>query len=78
MVAASLAGSSTLRAAVLHTQLPYTQTLVALFPWLASVFAFTLLYKLAPAAANDSIYAAGESTPRICSYERFSSITTTT
>src|SRR4051812_37877916 len=51
MVAASLAGSSELRAAVLQTQLPYTQTLVALFPWLASVFAFTLLYKLAPAAA---------------------------
>ncbi|HYV43647.1 MAG TPA: YhjD/YihY/BrkB family envelope integrity protein [Myxococcaceae bacterium] len=51
MVAITLAGSSELRSAVLHTQLPYTQTLVALFPWLASIFAFTLLYKLAPAAA---------------------------
>jgi membrane protein len=51
MVAVTLAGSSELRQAMLHTQLPYTQTLVALFPWLASVFAFTLLYKLAPAAA---------------------------
>lgn len=51
MVAVTLAGSSELRAAVLHTQLPYTQTLVTLFPWLASIFAFTLLYKLTPAAA---------------------------
>lgn len=50
-VAASLAGSSELRARMLETQLPYTRTLVALSPWLASVLAFTLLYKLAPAAA---------------------------
>jgi membrane protein len=51
MVAASLAGSSELRALVLQTQLPYTRTLVALSPWLTSVLAFMLLYKLAPAAA---------------------------
>jgi len=50
-VAASLAGSSELRARMLETQLPYTRALVALSPWLASVLAFTLLYKLAPAAA---------------------------
>ena len=51
MIAASLAGSSELRALMLKSQLPYTQTLVALSPWITSVLAFTLLYKLAPAAA---------------------------
>ena len=51
MMAISLAGSSELRALMLKTQLPYTRTLVALSPWLTSVFAFTLLYKVAPAAA---------------------------
>jgi len=51
MMAISLAGSSELRALMLETQLPYTRTLVALSPWLTSVLAFTLLYKVAPAAA---------------------------
>ena len=51
MVAASLAGSSELRSAVLQSPLPYTGRLVALFPWLASVLSSTMLYKLAPATA---------------------------
>jgi len=51
VMAVSLAGSSELSSAVLQSSLPYNGTLVALFPWVASVIGSTLLYKLAPAAA---------------------------